>query len=90
MEKFRKRNLISFLIFLVVNLVVLFLIKFEMISYGPDLQDVFMSFVMIFAIGVASILFFLVKIDEKKGLRLIHYFIYFGYILEIGYLLFES
>ena len=90
MGKYKKLHLIFFLLFLSINLITLALIEFEWITYGPDLQDVFMSFLIVVVIGISSILYFLIKVDEQKGFWLIHYLLYLGYVLEVSYLLFEN
>ncbi|MCB9189050.1 MAG: hypothetical protein H6599_07180 [Flavobacteriales bacterium] len=90
MVKFREINRGIYLTFVGINFCVLILIYFQLISYGPDLQDVFMSFLIVIATGIGSVLYFLVKSDGQSGLRLTHYVLYAGYFLEVLYLMFEN
>lgn len=91
MEKSRgyKINLIVHLVFLAVNLIVLLLINLEYISYGPDLQDPFMSFITVVSLVLGMTFFFLVKIKET-GIGMINFLVYAGFLLEVLYLLFEN
>ena len=88
--RLKRLNQISFLAFLLLNLVGVILLNLDVISYGPDMQDPFMSLVMITSIVIGGVLFFAFRVQSDEKFRFTNYLILLGYLLEILYLIFES